>query len=123
MRASDHQSLSHQPRECKRSGQGVINSTHFRPARQHEYSNHLEGALGFEFSALEFRFHSRLLSAARPQGLTAARQSTVSLDQLVRALTAAGGKIIVKTAKAKTKKGQIASRRKEELIFDVATSN
>jgi predicted XRE-type DNA-binding protein len=33
----------------------------------------------------------------------------VSMDQLVRAFTAAGGKIAVKTAKAKAKKGQSAS--------------
>lgn len=32
--------------------------------------------------------------------------SDVSLDQLVRALTAAGGRIVIKSVKAKTKKGK-----------------
>ncbi len=48
--------------------------------------------------------------------------SDVSMDQLVRAFTAAGGKIKVKTAKAKTTKGQRASSRKETVILEVATS-
>ncbi len=48
--------------------------------------------------------------------------SDVSLDQLVRAFTAAGGKIIVKNAKAKPKKGRQASGRKGTLILVVATT-
>ena len=46
----------------------------------------------------------------------------VSLDQLVRAFTAAGGRIVVKAAKAKTGKGQESSSRKEIVILEVATS-
>jgi predicted XRE-type DNA-binding protein len=46
--------------------------------------------------------------------------SDVSMDQLVRAFTAAGGKIVVKIAKAK--KGQKASGRQGTLVFEVATS-
>jgi predicted XRE-type DNA-binding protein len=48
--------------------------------------------------------------------------SDVSMDQLVRAFTAAGGKIIVKTAKSKGRKGEKASGRKDTLILEVATS-
>ena len=48
--------------------------------------------------------------------------SDVSLDQLVRAFTAAGGKIVVRTAKSKAKKGQKSSGRKDTLVFKVATS-
>jgi predicted XRE-type DNA-binding protein len=46
--------------------------------------------------------------------------SDVSLDQLVRAFTAAGGKFVVKTAKAK--KGQRTTSAKKTLILKVATS-
>jgi predicted XRE-type DNA-binding protein len=46
----------------------------------------------------------------------------VSMDQLVRAFTAAGGKIAVKTAKAKAKKGRSPANRKETLVLEVATS-
>jgi predicted XRE-type DNA-binding protein len=48
--------------------------------------------------------------------------SDVSMDQLVRAFTAAGGKIAVKTGKAKVKKGQRGSRNKPTLVLEVATS-
>lgn len=48
--------------------------------------------------------------------------SDVSLDQLVRAFTATGGKIVVKTAKSKAKKGQKVSVRKDTLVLEVATS-
>ena len=48
--------------------------------------------------------------------------SDVSMDQLVRAFTAAGGKIVVKTAKSKAKKGQKASGLKDTLVLEVATS-
>ena len=47
--------------------------------------------------------------------------SDVSMDQLVRAFTAAGGKIVVKPAKAKTRKGTRDQRRKETLVLEVAT--
>jgi hypothetical protein len=45
------------------------------------------------------------------------------LDQLVRALAAAGEKIVVNATTAKGKKGQKASRRKPTLLVEVATSN
>ena len=48
--------------------------------------------------------------------------SDVSMDQLVRAFTAAGGKIVVRTAKSKARKGQKSSGRKDTLVFKVATS-
>jgi len=48
--------------------------------------------------------------------------SDVSMDQLVRAFTAAGGRIVVKTAKAKAKKGKKPSGRKDTLVLEVATS-
>jgi hypothetical protein len=47
--------------------------------------------------------------------------SDVSMDQLVRAFTAAGGRIVVKTAKAKARQGQKASGRKDTLVLEVAT--
>jgi len=43
----------------------------------------------------------------------------VSLDQLVRAFTAAGGSIVVKAAK--TRKGRKASCQKETLVLEVTT--
>ncbi len=46
----------------------------------------------------------------------------VSLDQLVRAFMAAGGKIVVKSAKAKAKKGKRSPSRKETVILQVETS-
>jgi predicted XRE-type DNA-binding protein len=49
--------------------------------------------------------------------------SDVSMDQLVRAFTAAGGKIVVKIAKAKARKGRKASVRKDTLVLEVATSD
>jgi len=48
--------------------------------------------------------------------------SDVSLDQLVRALTAAGGKIVVKCSKSKPAKGKRPAKRKEKVVFEVATS-
>jgi predicted XRE-type DNA-binding protein len=48
--------------------------------------------------------------------------SDVSMDQLVRAFTAAGGKIIVRNANAKAKKGRKASARTDTLILEVATT-
>lgn len=50
--------------------------------------------------------------------------SDVSMDQLVRAFTAAGGKIVVKAKKTeKTKKGQRARSRKDTLVLEVSTSD
>ena len=48
--------------------------------------------------------------------------SDVSMDQLVRAFTAAGGKIIVKNAKEKARKGRKPAGRKDTLILVVATT-
>jgi predicted XRE-type DNA-binding protein len=48
--------------------------------------------------------------------------SDVSMDQLIRAFTAVGGKIVVKTANAKAKKGQKMPARKKTLVFQVVTS-
>jgi hypothetical protein len=48
--------------------------------------------------------------------------SDVSMDQLIRAFTAAGGTIVVKTTKPKTKKGQPSSGPMETLILEMATS-
>ena len=50
--------------------------------------------------------------------------SDVSLDQLVRAFTAAGGKIVVKSAKTKPKKGTPSKSKKSTgtLVFEVVTS-
>lgn len=47
--------------------------------------------------------------------------SDVSMDQLVRAFTVAGGKIVVKTAKSKTKKNQRSPSRSSILVLEVAT--
>jgi predicted XRE-type DNA-binding protein len=48
--------------------------------------------------------------------------SDVSLDQLVRAFTAAGGKILVKAAKAgAAKKGKRSASRKGTVILEVST--
>lgn len=46
----------------------------------------------------------------------------VSLDQLVRAFTAAGGKIVVRSAKAKSKESKRSTIRKDTVILEVATS-
>ncbi len=50
--------------------------------------------------------------------------SDVSLDQLVRAFTAAGGKIVVKSAKTKPKKRTLSKSKKSTgtLVFEVVTS-
>lgn len=64
-----------------------------------------------------------LLKTSQPRVAKIERAAAdVSLDQLVRAFTAAGGKIIVKTAKAKAKKDRSASSGKENLVLEVATS-
>lgn len=46
----------------------------------------------------------------------------VSLDQLVRAFTAAGGKIVVKVASPKPGKRQKGSAKPQKLVLEVATS-
>ena len=48
--------------------------------------------------------------------------SDVSMDQLVRAFTGAGGKIVIKLAKAKAKKGRRTSDRNATLVLEVATA-
>ena len=48
--------------------------------------------------------------------------SDVSLDQLVRAFTAAGGTIEIKPAKVRGKRGQQSPSWKETLVFQVTTS-
>lgn len=48
--------------------------------------------------------------------------SDVSMDQLIRAFTAAGGKIVVRTAESSTKRGRNSSRAKRTLILEMATS-
>jgi phage-related protein/predicted XRE-type DNA-binding protein len=46
----------------------------------------------------------------------------VSMDQLIRAFTAAGGKIVVKSARTNTRKSQRSSDRSETVVLEVATS-
>lgn len=46
----------------------------------------------------------------------------VSMDQLMRAFTEAGGRIVVKAAKAKAKKGRKSPGEKSTLVFEVAPS-
>ena len=48
--------------------------------------------------------------------------SDVSMDQLFRAFTAAGGRIVVKPAKAKVKKGRGGGSQEKTLVLEVATS-
>jgi predicted XRE-type DNA-binding protein len=47
--------------------------------------------------------------------------SDVSMDQLVRAFTAVGGRIVVKTVTAKAKKGQNESTQKK-MVLELATA-
>jgi transcriptional regulator with XRE-family HTH domain len=46
--------------------------------------------------------------------------SDVSMDQLVRAFTATGGRIAIKRAKAKARKGKNASEWTKTLVLEVA---
>lgn len=46
--------------------------------------------------------------------------SDVSMDQLVRAFTATGGRIAIKRAKAKARKGENATEWKKTLVLEVA---
>jgi predicted XRE-type DNA-binding protein len=48
--------------------------------------------------------------------------SDVSMDQLLRAFTAAGGKIVVKTAKSKARKSRNAATQKKTLVLEMAMS-
>jgi predicted XRE-type DNA-binding protein len=48
--------------------------------------------------------------------------SDVSMDQLIRAFTAAGGRIVVRTAESTAKRGRKFSRAPKTLILEVATS-
>jgi predicted XRE-type DNA-binding protein len=48
--------------------------------------------------------------------------SDVSMDQLVRAFTAAGGTIVVESGNAKGRKGRKGATRKNTLILKIATS-
>jgi ribosome-binding protein aMBF1 (putative translation factor) len=49
--------------------------------------------------------------------------SDVSLDQLVRAFTAAGGKIVIKSVESKRKKGKSAKGKKADtVVLEVTTS-
>ena len=62
-----------------------------------------------------------LLKTSQPRVARIERAaSDVSMDQLIRAFTAAGGKIVVKTVKPKARKR--ASSGKETLIFELGTS-
>ena len=64
-----------------------------------------------------------LLKTSQPRVAKIERAaSDVSMDQLIRAFTMAGGKIEVKTRKTKTKKRQRASNSMETLILEVETS-
>ena len=64
-----------------------------------------------------------LLKTSQPRVAKIERAaSDVSMDQLIRAFTMAGGKIEVKTRKTKTKKRQRATNSMETLILEVATS-
>ena len=48
--------------------------------------------------------------------------SDVSLDQLVRALTAAGGRIVVRSAKGKAAKGKRSATKTGGVVLEVTTS-
>ena len=64
-----------------------------------------------------------LLKTSQPRVAKIERAaSDVSMDQLIRAFTMAGGKIEIKTRKTKTRGRQRASNSMETLILEVATS-
>lgn len=63
-----------------------------------------------------------LLKTSQPRVARIERAaSDVSMDQLIRAFTVAGGKIVVKTRKPKIKNGQPSSGSMETLILEMAT--
>jgi predicted XRE-type DNA-binding protein len=64
-----------------------------------------------------------LLNTSQPRVARTERAAAdVSLDQLVRAFTAAGGKIVVKTVKSKAGKSLKRAARNPKLVLEVATS-
>lgn len=64
-----------------------------------------------------------ILKTSQPRIARIERAATdVSMDQLVRAFTAAGGRIVVKTVTTKVKKGQKPAARKKTLVLEVATT-
>lgn len=64
-----------------------------------------------------------MLKTSQPRIAKIERASSdVSMDQLVRAFTIAGGKIVIKTLKTKAKKGRRSTGRKSTLVLEVATS-
>lgn len=63
-----------------------------------------------------------LLKTSQPRVAKIERAaSDVSMDQLVRAFAAAGGKIVIKTVKEKAKKGRRAGGLKGTVVLEVAT--
>ncbi len=64
-----------------------------------------------------------LLKTSQPRVAKIERAAPdVSMDQLVRAFTIAGGKIVVKTTKTKIKKSPRTGAQDATLIFEVATT-
>ena len=64
-----------------------------------------------------------LLESSQPRVAKIERAaSDVSMDQLVRAFTAAGGRIVVKMAKGNVKQGRSASSTEETLVFELGDS-
>lgn len=64
-----------------------------------------------------------ILNTSQPRVARIERAAAdVSMDQLVRAFTAAGGRIVVKTARTKATKRRKASSRKHTLVLEVAMS-
>jgi predicted XRE-type DNA-binding protein len=76
-----------------------------------------------EASHLSQKQLGALLRTSQPRVAKIERAAAdVSMDQLVRAFTAAGGKIVVKAVKAKVKKGERAAGRKGKLVLEMATT-
>lgn len=74
-----------------------------------------------EASILSQKQLGTILKTSQPRVAKIERAaSDVSMDQLIRAFTEAGGRIVVKTAKATAKKGQKASDGKNTLVLEVA---
>lgn len=77
-----------------------------------------------EFRKLSQKQLGMILKTSQPRVAKIERAaSDVSLDQLVRAFTAAGGRIVVKSTKSKARKGQKSSNRKHTLVVEVAMSD
>ncbi len=63
------------------------------------------------------------LKTSQPRVAKIERAATdVSLDQLVRAFAAAGGRIVVKVAAAKAKKGRSTKTRQDNLIIETSAA-